>query len=86
MFKKIATWFKDFFSPFTHPKLIEDLFVMIYCTVWLLNNIIIFLIFGDFPVIINNYLMIVVVAILALLKCTNKNVYNWFKSPLKKEE
>lgn len=86
MFKKIATWFKDFFSPFTRPKLIEDLFVMIYCTIWLLNNIIIFLIFGDFPVIINNYLMIAVVAILTLLKCTNKKVYNWFKTPLKKEE
>ena len=86
MFKKIATWFKDFFSSFPHPKLIEDLFVMIYCIVWLLNNIIIFLIFGDFPVIINNYLMIVVVVIITLLKYTNKKVYNWFKTPLKKGE
>ena len=86
MFKKIARRFKDFFSPFPHPKLIEDLFVMIYCIVWLLNNIIIFLIFGDYPVIINNYLMIVVVVILTLLKYTNKKVYNWFKTPLKKEE
>ena len=33
MFKKIATWFKDFFSPFTNLKIIEDLFVMIYCIV-----------------------------------------------------
>ena len=86
MFKKIATWFKDLFSPFTHSMLIEDLFVMIYCIVWLLNNIIIFLIFGDFIVIINNYLMLVVVVILTLLKYTNKKVYNWFKTPLKKEE
>ena len=82
MFKKIVTWFKDFFN----SKLIEDLFVLIYCTVWLLNNIIIFLIFGDYPVIINNYLMIVMVAILTLLKHTNKKVYNWFKTPLKRGE
>ena len=86
MFKKIATWFKDFFSPFTNPKLIEDLFMMIYSTIWLLNNIIILLVFGDLPVIINNYLMIVVVAILTLLKHTNKKVYNWFKTPLKRGE
>lgn len=86
MFKKIATWFKDFFSPFTNPKLIEDLFVMIYSTIWLFNNIIILLVFGDLPVIINNYLMIAVIAILTLLKYTNKKVYNWFKTPLKKEE
>ena len=77
---------KNFFSPFTNPKLIEDLFVMIYCTIWLLNNIIILLVFGDFPAIINNYLMIAVFAILTLLKYTNKKVYNWFKTPLKKEE
>ena len=86
MFKKIATWFKDFFSPFTHPKLIEDLFFMWYCIVWLFNNIVVLLLFDIDAVIVNNYIMIVIMGVLCFLKHTNDKVYDWFKTPLKKEE
>lgn len=82
MFKKIIKWLKYFFQ----PELIEDLFFMWYCIVWLFNNIVVLLLFDIDAVIVNNYIMIVIMGVLCFLKYTNDKIYNWFKTPLKKEE